>query len=372
MMRLRLETDIGAIVENARAIRARVPANVKMLCVVKADAYGHGAVNVAQALQKEYLADAFAVATPYEGEALRTSGIDRPIVVLGAMCDSDDAMRSVLYGLSQAVTDVSDVTALSAASAALHKPASAHIKIDTGMSRIGITGREALCEVLDAFDANPAVRADGMFTHFCAAENDEAFTLLQKQRFEEARAYVLSRGFSPVCHAAASTAMLKPGFGFDMVRAGIALYGTGVEELSGILRPAQKLISSCVALRNLKKGETVGYGRRFTAQRDSVIMTVPCGYGDGYPRLLSGKADVLVHGKRAPITGNVCMDMLMADVTDIPEVRRGDEVVLLGTQGEETITPDELAEKAATIPYEIMLGFSTRVARTVKQETQNG
>lgn len=371
-MRLRLETDIGVIVENARAIRARVSASVKMLCVVKADAYGHGAVNVASALQKEYLADAFAVATPYEGELLRTSGIDRPIVVLGALCDSDDALRSVLYGLSQAVTDVSDVRALSAAAAALNKPASAHIKIDTGMSRIGITGGEALNEVLDAFEANPNVRLDGMFTHFCAAESDEEFTLLQKKRFEDARECVLSRGYHPVCHAAASTAMLKPGFGFDMIRAGIALYGTGVKELAGIVRPAQKLVSSCVALRSVKKGDTVGYGRRFTAQRDSVIMTVPCGYGDGYPRSLSGKADVLVHGRRAPITGNVCMDMLMADVTDIPGVSRGDEVVLLGTQGDERITPDELAEKSATIPYEIMLGFSTRVARTVKQETQNG
>ena len=368
MSRLYLETDIPRIVENARAIRARIPYGVRMLCVVKADAYGHGANEVAMALQKAYLADAFAVATPLEGEKLRHAGVTAPILVLGALCGTEDAMRSVVYGLSQTVTEPCDVEALAAAAEVLHKTASAQIKIDTGMSRIGIRDEKLLSEVLDAFSANPAVRADYLFTHFCAAESDEEFTLLQKQRFEKAREYVLSRGFRPVCHASASTAMLKDGFGFDMVRAGIALYGTGVEELKDAVRPAQKLVSSCIALRTVKTGETVGYGRRFTAERDSVIMTVPCGYGDGYPRILSGKSDVLVHGHRAPITGNVCMDMLMADVTDIPGVRRGDEVVLMGTMGEETITPDELAEKAGTIPYEIMLGFSARVERTIKQE----
>lgn len=372
MSRLCLETDIGRILENARLIRARIPSSVRMLCVVKADAYGHGAVNVAHALEKAYLADAFAVATTREGEELRRSGIVSPIVVLGAMCDHDDAMRSVLYALSQAVTDAEDVQALSQAAMTLWKPASAQIKIDTGMSRIGIRDKELLSSVLDAFDAHPEVRLDGMFTHFCVADSDEEFTLLQKRKFAKAREYVLSRGYHPTCHAAASTAMLKDGFGFDMVRAGIALYGTGVEELNGIVRPAQRLVSSCIALRTLRAGDTVGYGRHFTASRDTVIMTVPCGYGDGYPRILSGKASVLVHGKRAPVAGNVCMDMLMADVTDIPGVKRGDEVVLMGTMGEETITPDELASLAGTIPYEIMLGFSARVERSVKQETQNG
>lgn len=365
MSRLLLETDVGRIVENARAVRARIPSGVRMLCVVKADAYGHGAKEVAAALEKAGLADAFAVATPREGENLRVSGISRPIVVLGAMCDGEDAMRSVLYGLSQAVTDVSDVEALARAAEVLRKPASAQIKIDTGMSRIGIRDEETLLSVLDAFDAHPTVQVSGMFTHFCAAENDEAFTLLQKERFLNARELVHSRGYNPVCHAAASTAMLKDGFTFDMVRAGIALYGTGVEELDGVVHPAQRLVSSCVALRTLRAGDTVGYGRCFTAEKDSVIMTVPCGYGDGYPRVLGGKASVLVHGRRAPVVGRVCMDMLMADVTEIPGVRRGDEVVLLGAQGEETITPDELAELAGTIPYEIMLGFSSRVDRTV-------
>ena len=176
-----------------------------------------------------------------------------------------------------------------------------------------------------------------------------------------------SYGYDPVCHDAASTAMLKRGYGIDMVRAGIALYGTCVEELKGIVTPAQTLISHPVSLRRVLTGETVGYGRRFTARRDNLIATVPCGYGDGYPRILSGKAQALIHGRRVPIVGNVCMDMLMLDVTDVPNVTKDSETVLLGAQGDERITPDELALHAGTIPYEIMLGFSGRVSRSWKE-----
>ena len=363
MRRLILETDIGAILNNARAVRERIPENVRMACVVKADAYGHGAIWVAQALAEEKLADAFAVATPSEGAALRNNGITLPIVVLGLPGDKEGAETSVNHNLSQAVASAEDVRLLAEAARICDCKAKAHIKIDTGMSRIGIRYAQELDGVLDAFTECPNVVPEGMFTHFCAADTDEEFTLLQKKRFDEARSRVFARGFRPICHAAASTAMLREGFGYDMVRAGIALYGTGVKELEGIVAPAQRLISHPVAFRTIEKGDSVGYGRKFIAERRTVVMTVPCGYGDGYPRLLSGKAQILVNGRRANIIGNVCMDMLMADVTDIPNVTVDTPVVLMGRDGEECITPDELARLASTIPYEIMLGFMNRVER---------
>ena len=365
MKRLELVTDVAVIKQNAIEIKQRIPdPNARLLCVVKADAYGHGAVKTAQALSG--IADAFAVATPLEGAELRESGVRQPIVVLGLISDYEDAALSVKYELCQAVDDARDVCALDEAALKQGTRAKLHIKIDTGMSRIGVRDFPALSALLDEIKTLKNVTVDGMFTHFCAADEDEAFTREQKSRFDRAIEAVRQAGFDPICHAAASTAMLKKGYSYGMVRAGIALYGTGVKELSGIVRPAQTLLSHPVAIRRVLKGETVGYGRTFTAQRDSLIATVPCGYGDGYPRILSGRADVLIHGCRAPLTGRVCMDMLMADVTDIPGAGRESEVVLLGKQGNEAITPDELAEKAGTIPYEIMLGFSQRVYKSWK------
>ncbi|MGN1006299.1 MAG: alanine racemase, partial [Aristaeellaceae bacterium] len=201
----------------------------------------------------------------------------------------------------------------------------------------------------------------------CVAESDPAFTDEQNARFARALEIVRAAGFHPIAHAAATSAMLNPAYQYDMVRAGIGLYGTLVPELEGRLQYAQTLCAKPIRMETIHKGDTVGYGRTFTARRDSRIITVPIGYGDGYPRILSNKADVLVCGKRAPIVGNVCMDMLMADVTDIPEANADSEVVLMGAQGSQRIAPDELAELAGTIPYEIMLGFSPRV-RTVRED----
>lgn len=367
MTRLLLETDVNAICRNAEIIRSRLKPETKMLCVVKADAYGHGAVQVAGALLREKLADAFAVATPEEGETLRHSGIkDVPIVVLGVISDAGAALISAQNDLSQAVTGVRDLRMMNEAGRQAGKIARVHLAIDTGMSRIGVRDDETLKQTLAELRQADHLYAEGMFTHFCAADTDAAFTRKQNESFRESKKIVNDAGVDPICHVSASTALLNRDYAWDMVRAGIALYGTGVEELEGVVRPAQRLISHPIAIRSIRAGDTVGYGRTFTAARDSVIMTVPCGYGDGYPRILSGKADVLVNGKRAPIAGRVCMDMLMADITDIPGVNEDSTVTLLGSDGSETITPSELADKAQTIPYEIMLGFSGRVKRSWK------
>ena len=354
---MRVSTD--AIAHNAREIRARIPARVRMMCVVKADAYGHGSVPAARKLLAAG-ADAFAVAIVEEARALRDAGVECPILILGGACE-DSLREAVAAGASQAVYDTWMLDALQDEAARRGVTARAHLKLDTGMSRIGVRDGAALEALLERWRRCPNVNMEGVFTHFCVADTDPEYTQRQRQRFVEGLARVHAAGFHPIAHAAATSAMLKPELQFDMVRPGIGLYGTGVPELTGRLRYGQTLTTRPIRIQPIAAGDTVGYGRTFTARRDSLIMTLPIGYGDGYPRLLSNRASVLVRGRRAPQVGRVCMDMIMADVTDIPGVTLSDEVVLMGAQGDEVITPDELAEQAETIPYEIMLGFGARI-----------
>jgi len=354
---MRISTE--AIAANARAIRARIPDRVRMMCVVKADAYGHDSVRTARKLLAAG-ADAFAVAIVEEAERLRDGGIDGMILVLGG-AEEDSLRRAVRAGVSQAVYTPRTLEILQDEAARCGKRALAHLKIDTGMSRVGVRGEDDLEAMLAWWRHCPDVDMEGIFTHFCVADTDPEFTALQNERFSGALAAVRRAGFSPIAHAAASSAMLDPALQYDMVRPGIVLYGSGVPALADELTWAQTLLTRPVRLQWISAGDTVGYGRTFTAGRDTLVMTLPIGYGDGYPRVLSNRASVLVRGKRAPLIGRVCMDMVMADVTDVPGVDLEDEVVLLGAQGDERITPDELADLAGTIPYEIMLGFAPRV-----------
>ena len=360
-----LKISLGALLANARALRARVPETVKMLCVVKADAYGHGAVPFALALEKEGLADAFAVAIVEEAEALREAGVRSMIVILGGACP-ESLRQAVRVGASQAVYTPQALRILEDEAVRTGMRAKAHLKIDSGMSRIGVRTVRELDELLGVWRDCPHVDMEGCFTHFCVADTDPEFTQAQDEVFNGMLARIRSAGYAPIAHAAASTAMLNGAYHHDMVRAGIALYGSCMPEMGDALRHAQTLVTRPIRVETIAAGDTVGYGRTFTAQRETTVMTLPIGYGDGYPRLLSNRACVLVHGRRAPIIGRVCMDMLMADVTDIGGVTEDDEVVLMGAQGGERITPDELAELAGTIPYEIMLGFLPRVPRVVE------
>ena len=354
-----MRISTGAIAANARAIRARIPEKVRMMCVVKANAYGHDSVQTAKKLL-DAGADAFAVAIVEEAEALREAGIDKMILVLGGAGEAS-LRRAVRAGVSQAVYTPRMLEIMQDEAMRCGKRALAHLKIDTGMSRIGVLGGDDLSAMLAWWRRCPDVEMEGVFTHFCVADTDPDFTALQNKRFAGALAMVREAGFSPIAHAAASTAMLDPALQYDMVRPGIVLYGSCVPEMADELTWAQTLVTKPIRLQWIAAGDTVGYGRTFAAQRDTLVMTLPIGYGDGYPRILSNRACVLVHGQRAPLIGRVCMDMVMADVTDIPGVDLDDEVVLLGCQGEGRITPDELAELAETIPYEIMLGFGARI-----------
>ena len=354
-----MKVSTEAIAHNARVFRAEIPKHVRMMCVIKADAYGHDSVATAKKLLGAG-ADAFAVAIVEEAEVLRNAGISCPILILGGAGESS-LRQAVRCGASQAVYDKWMLDAMQDEAKKLGVTAKAHLKLDTGMSRIGVRDADALQALLDHWKSCPDVAMEGMFTHFCVADTDPEFTERQRDKFAKALDIVRAAGYSPIAHAAATSAMLRPELQFDMVRPGIGLYGSCVLELAGRLQYAQTLVTKPIRLQRISKGDTVGYGRTFTAQRDSLIMTLPIGYGDGYPRILSNRASVLVKGMRAPQVGRVCMDMIMADVTDIPGVTLEDEVVLMGAQGDAVIAPDELAEQAETIPYEIMLGFGPRV-----------
>ena len=352
----------AALLNNAQAIRSALPQHVKMMCVVKADAYGHGSVQAAKVMLRAG-ADAFAVAIVEEARQLRAAGILNPILILGGACD-DSLREAVLADAAQAVYLPRTLDILQRSAQILGRPARAHLKLDTGMSRIGVRNMADLEQLLSHWRYNcPDVRMEGAFTHLCAVDEDPEFTRSQNVRFNEMLACVRDKGFAPVAHAAASSAMFNPECQYDMVRAGIGLYGTLVPALKGQLQYAQTLITRPIRIERISAGDTVGYGRNYTAERDTYIMTLPIGYGDGYPRVLSNRAEVLVCGRRAPIVGNVCMDMFMVDITDVPGVTLQSEVVLMGAQGDERITPEELARKANTIPYEIMLGFSARIRK---------
>ena len=343
-----------------------------MMCVVKADAYGHGSVEAAR-LMRRAGADAFAVAIAEEAHQLRDAGVREPILILGG--GGESALRSaVAADAAQAVFAPEMLDVLEDEARRRGVRAKAHLKIDSGMSRIGVREDTALDALLAHWrESCPDVEMEGIFTHFCVAESDPAFTAEQNRRFGAALGRVRAAGFAPIAHAAATSAMAGSDFQYDMIRAGIGLYGTLAPGLEGKLAYAQTLSAYPVRIQEIRAGESVGYGRTFVAQRDSRILTVPIGYGDGYPRILSNRADALVCGRRARIAGNVCMDMLMLDVTDIPEASMESEVVLMGAQGGERITPDELAQLAGTIPYEIMLGFSPRVRRCYADDwAENG
>ena len=367
MRATRMKISERALYENARAIRESIDAKVKLMCVVKADAYGHGSVDAARTMLRAG-ADAFAVAIVDEAAELRAAGIIQPILILGGG-DEVSLREAVHAGAAQAVYEKWMLDVLQDEARTSGKRAKAHLKIDSGMSRIGVRGGEKLRELLIYWrDHCPDVEMEGIFTHFCVAECDMEFTRQQNLCFQSAVSAAREAGFDPMSHAAATSAMLGADFQYDMVRAGIGLYGTLVPELEGKLHYAQTLSTRPTRIERIAPGDTVGYGRTFTAQRETTVMTIPIGYGDGYPRILSNKACALVEGMRAPIIGNVCMDMIMLDITDIPGASMQSEVVLMGAQGNQRITPDELAELAGTIPYEIMLGFSRRVRRVFEKD----
>jgi alanine racemase len=356
----RAEIDLAAIAQNLEALKAAVP-HGRVLCVVKADGYGHGVIPVVRRLAAEG-AFAFGVALAEEGLELREAGVAQPILVLNGVIGGahrelvERRLRPVVYEAAEA---------RAFAAAARERPVPIHLKIDTGMSRLGVPDGK-LDAFLDLIESLPELTIEGVMTHLAAADTDDEYTTHQLDRFDRALERIRARGHRPrVVHAANSAGTLRhPRAHYDMVRPGLALFGyPGAPGVSVSLRPAMRLRTEIVSLRTLAPGERVGYDGTFRAARVTRVATLPVGYGDGYLRALSNHGEVLLHGQRCPVIGNVSMDLMGVDVTDVPGAALGDEVVLLGAQGGEVLSAEALAEAAGTIPYEILTNVSRRVPR---------
>lgn len=362
----RILIDLGAIEHNYFKIREKVPLDTRMLAVVKADAYGHGAVEVSRTLEA-LGCDMLGVALCEEGIELRNAGICLPVIVLSGVYKGQ-WKEIIEHNLTPVLFDIDLAHDLNDLSLRFNKKVKIHVKIDTGMGRLGLLPYE-IAAFFKELNTLRGIELEGVLSHFAEAdEEDKEFSKEQIKRFEEAIRLIESSGINiPMKHIANSAGIVSlPSSGFNLVRPGIMLYGSYPAEdfKSRIdLSPAMKLLTRIEHLKSVPKGFPVSYGRTFVTDRKSLIATIPIGYGDGYLRSFSGKADVLVKGKRAPVIGRVCMDLTMVDVTDIPDVKMGDDVVLMGKDGNEEITAEELANYAGTIPYEIYCSFNQRVPR---------
>ncbi len=356
----RAEIDLSALGHNLRALEELV-SPAKILAVVKADAYGHGVVPVARRLAAEG-AYAFGVALAEEALELREAGIQNEVLILNGAYGS--AHREIVEARLTPVVYEREHLARFAA-ACPDRVVDVHLKIDTGMSRLGVPFWE-LSAFLDVIAEHPNLRVSGVMTHLARADDDPEKTASQLARFHDGISMVRAFGHRPVTlHAANSAACFRhPESHLDMVRPGLALFGypgAAVQEHS--LRPVLRFRTEVLSLRTIRVGDTVGYSDAFVASRQTRVATIPVGYGDGVFRSRSGRGDVLIRGARCPLIGKVAMDLSAIDVTDHPDVALHDEVVLLGEQGEERIDAEEIAEWSGTLAYEVLTSVSRRVPR---------
>jgi alanine racemase len=374
--RTRVEVDLSAIVRNAQTIRdvAKVP----LIAVVKADAYGHGAIAVATALSRAQAATGFAVSLVEEGVALREAGVAEPILVMGpSQLGGEDEM--VTAGLTPVVSSDDDLGALIDVAHRRQRTVEAHLKVDTGMGRLGVAMDRAAELAVEA--ARHGIRFVGLMTHFACADTDDpldpaSMTRAQLSQFSEADRALTAVG-TPlrVRHAANSSgALLFPEARFDQVRCGIAIYGNGRWPAGVERTQAMRLVTAVAHVRTIPTGSTIGYGAIWKASRDSRVAVLPVGYADGLPRRATGHAKVVIRGKRVPLVGRISMDISIADVTDVPDVAIGDPVVLLGrASGGEAITAAEYGEWAGLSEYEVTCGpggAAKRVPRTYVGEVR--
>ena len=371
--RVYAKVDLDAIASNMKAMKALLPEQTGMLGVVKADAYGHGAVPVARAI--EPYVSGFAAATAEEAVQLRKAGLKGLILVLGVPFpeDFEDLIR---WEIRPAVFEWEQAKELSRLALLCHKVLHIHLAVDTGMSRIGMKPGEEALELVKRVSCLEGIRIEGIFTHFSRAdETDLSCTEEQLKAFEAFDRQLREQGIRiPLRHCSNSAAIVGglSSNQMELCRAGIALYGLypsgEVRKDLAALTPALELISCVSCLRDIGPGTAVSYGGTFVADRPMRIATIPVGYGDGYPRSLSGKGAVLIHGQRAPILGRICMDQFMVDVSHIPDVRNFDEAVLLGFQGGEHISAEEIAEVSGGFHYEILCGLNKRIPRVYIRE----
>lgn len=366
--RVEAEIDLGAIRDNFAAMRGRLRDDTKMIAVVKTDAYGHGAVRIAEMMEPEAYIWGFAVATTEEAVELRRTGIRKPILCLGFVFPQDYDLL-VRLQIRPATFKLSMARQLSEAASRAGMILPVHLAVDTGMGRIGFQVCEEDADEAAEIAKLSNLKVEGLFTHFARAdERDKDYTQEQFRKYCRFEQMLEERGVSiPLRHAANSASIMElPGTHLDAVRAGITIYGIypsdEVDRNLMPMKPAMSLISHICYIKKVPAGTSISYGGTFVTERESRIATIPVGYGDGYPRSLSNKGSVLIRGRRAPIVGRVCMDQFMVDVTEI-EAEEFDRVTLLGQDGKDAVTADELGRLSGRFPYELVCDISKRVPR---------
>jgi len=362
LSRNRRVVDLTVLENNMRLIRSAVPASAKVMAVVKADGYGHGAVETAKAAARGG-AEMLAVASVGEGKQLRESGITMPILVLGAVTEAD-AGEGVFYHLTQTVCAPKMVEWCEKEAGKLQKQTEVHLKIDTGMGRIGVRNETERDRILETLDRCPHVRMTGTFTHFADADGREdgiSYTREQYARFLQMTAPLPAGIIRHCCNSAAIHRF--PEMALDMVRAGISLYGYPPVPTDLPLKPCMTWSAEISHIKELPAESFVSYGRTYRSEAPVRVATVTCGYGDGYHRAAGPAGWVIIRGKRAKIIGRVCMDQMMADITGIDDAAVGDEVFMLGRSGDAQITAEDIASWAGTISYEILLSAGSRVEK---------
>ena len=364
------EIDLDEILNNIASLKSGLSPEVKMVAVIKMDGYGHGAEPIAVCLEQEDCVYGFAVATVEEALALRRVGIKKPILVLGYTfpCSYEQLVKEDIIPTVFRDDSVDQLAAVAGKHGIRMK---VHVKVDTGMSRIGVSPDEEGIAFIRRVGAHPELEIQGIFTHFARADENEkepAYRQLKKftdfvKRAEEELGYSI-----PIRHCANSAAAMEmPEAACEMVRGGIAIYGLypsdEMDREKITLRPAMSWYSKVVYVKNVPAGQPISYGGTFVAPSDMRVATIPVGYGDGYPRGLSSKGEVLICGKRAAILGRVCMDQFMVDVTHIPQVCEGDKVTLIGREEDEQITAEKLGDLSGRFPYELVCCIGNRVPR---------
>lgn len=365
-----VEVDLDAIVDNMCSLKQNVADHTRLVGVIKTDGYGHGSVPIAHTLEPLDYMYGFATATVEEAHALRMAGIKKPILILGYAFPYCYEML-VEEEIRPTIFRYDTVAKLVEAARKVGKTIKVHIKVDTGMSRIGISPDEEGLQFVRQLMAHEEIEIEGILTHFAKAdEADKTATYEQLEQFQRFIKMIEEQlGLRiPVKHCSNSAGIIEfPEANMDVVRAGISLYGLRpsdeVSESKVLLRPALSWYSTIVYCKTIHKGQSVSYGGHFTADKDTKVATVPVGYGDGYPRSLSDKGYVLIHGQKAPILGRVCMDQFMVDVTEIPKAQEGDRVTLLGRDGDACISAELLGDISGRFNYELICDIGKRVPR---------
>ena len=368
-LRICAEINLNAVAYNFKSMKDRLAPETKMIAVVKTDGYGHGAIPIAHMVQEYPYVWGFAVATIEEAVLLRKAGIEKPILILGFVFP--DAYEDVVrYDIRPAVFKLSMARQLSEEAVRQQKKVYFHIKVDTGMSRIGFADTAESADVVKEISKLPNVEMEGLFTHFARAdEYDRSPAMVQLKRYLDFCSLLSEAGIEiPLRHCSNSAGIIRiPEANLSIVRAGITIYGiypsAQVERDIVKLSPVLELKSHITYVKDVLPGTAISYGGTYVADRKLRVATVPVGYADGYPRQLSGKGWVLVHGKKAPILGRVCMDQFMIDVTEIPDVKKGDQVTLIGRDGDEFISIEEMGDLSGRFSYEFACEISDRVPR---------